>query len=64
MSVFECEVLGGQPRPDGVETLAVQYFTEAEAMALPTPPWARAILPALFADTGPGFTPPTWTPPR
>jgi len=63
MSVFACDVLGGQPRPDGVETLDVRYWTQAEAMKLPTPPWAHAILPSLFARTGPGFTPPTWTPP-
>jgi len=63
MSVFVCDVLGGQPRPDGVETLDVRYWTQAEAMKLPTPPWAHAILPSLFARTGPGFTPPTWTPP-
>lgn len=63
MSVFECEVLGGAPRPDGVETLAVRYFTEAEALELSTPPWAGVVLPRLFAAGGPGFTPPTWTPP-
>jgi len=63
MSVFECAVLNGRPRPDGVETLEVRYFGEAEVMALPTPPWARAILPSLFAGTGPGFRPPTWEPP-
>jgi 8-oxo-dGTP pyrophosphatase MutT (NUDIX family) len=63
MCVFECEVLGGSARPDGVETLDVRYVTQAEALRLPTPPWAGAILPSLFARTGPGFTAPTWTPP-
>jgi 8-oxo-dGTP pyrophosphatase MutT (NUDIX family) len=63
MSVFECEVLGGRERPDGVETLAVRYVSQAEALALPTPPWARVVLPQLFAPAGPGFTPPTWMPP-
>lgn len=63
MTVFECAVLGGHPRPDGVETLDVRYFSEAEATALHTPPWACVVLPSLFSRTGPGFTPPTWTPP-
>lgn len=63
MTVFECRVTSGSPRPDGVETLDLRYFTAAEAAALPTPPWARALLPKLFAPHGPGFAPPTWEPP-
>lgn len=63
MTVFECRVVGGRPRPDGVETLDVRYFSEAEATTLSTPPWTRLILPRLFARSGPGFLPPTWRAP-
>jgi 8-oxo-dGTP pyrophosphatase MutT (NUDIX family) len=48
MSVFECRATGGTLRPDGMETLDVRYFSEAELMALPTPVWARTILPGLL----------------
>jgi 8-oxo-dGTP pyrophosphatase MutT (NUDIX family) len=64
MSVFECRVTGGSPCPDGVETLEVRYFDEAELAALQTPVWARALLPGLFRGSAPGFFPPTWKAPE
>lgn len=63
MTVFECRVAGGHPRPDGEETLEVRYFSQDEAKQVELPPWARVIMPRLFARTGPGFLPPTWRPP-
>jgi len=63
MSVFECRVTGGVPRPDGVETLEVRYFAAAELAALPMPVWARTLLPGMHMGGAPGFFPPTWQPP-
>lgn len=63
MTVFECRVMSGRPRPDGVETLEVRYFTGRELATLPTPAWTRALLPDLLEGTGRGFLPPTWRPP-
>jgi 8-oxo-dGTP pyrophosphatase MutT (NUDIX family) len=64
MSVFECRPTGGSLKPDGVETLAVRYFSEAELSGVPTPVWARRIFPDLFAGTARGFFAPTWRPPE
>ena len=63
MSVFACRVTGGVPRPDGIETLEVRYVTEDELAPLPTPVWARAVLPALLSGETRGFSPPTWRQP-
>jgi len=63
MSVFECRVTAGKPRPDGVETLEIRYGAEAELATLPMPVWARAILPGLFAGDATPYFPPTWKPP-
>jgi 8-oxo-dGTP pyrophosphatase MutT (NUDIX family) len=63
MSVFECRVTGGSPRPDGTETLDVRYFDERELATVPTPVWARAMLPRLLAGDAPAYFPPTWKPP-
>lgn len=64
MTVFSCRVTGGTPRPDGVETLDVQYLTAEEIAARPTPPWFAALLPVLLGDEQRGFTPPSWQPPE
>jgi 8-oxo-dGTP pyrophosphatase MutT (NUDIX family) len=63
MTVFECRVIGGCPRPDGEETLEVRYFSEEEAKRIDLPPWARFLMPKLFGPSGPGFLRPTWRPP-
>lgn len=46
---FECRVLGGTARADGVETLEAGYFSREEALELPLPDWARVVLPDAFA---------------
>ena len=64
MALFEATVVGGSPRPDGVEILELRYVSEAEALALRTVAWVPEALRAIFS--GPGgltFRPPTWTPP-
>ncbi len=64
MTVFECRVLGGETRPDGLETLELAYVSRAELETLNLAPWARAILPAVFQErAGAHFQPPTWKPP-
>ena len=55
---------GGAPRPDLDETVAVAYWSEAEAAALPLAPWLRALLPVVYAGpAGAGFVPAMWAPP-
>lgn len=49
---FECAILSGEPRADGDETVEARYFSEAEAAALPLPPWLRGILPSAFTRGG------------
>jgi ADP-ribose pyrophosphatase YjhB (NUDIX family) len=64
MIVFECRVVGGSMRPDGVEALEVRYFPQADLTRLALPPWAKVVLPDVFADrAGARFKPPAWQPP-
>ena len=65
IAAFGCAVAGGRIRPDGDETVAVRYWAEADAAALPLAPWLRAVLADVFAAArgGPAFHPPRWTPP-
>ena len=63
MIVFEAEIIGGDPRPDGVETLDVRFFTAAEIEALQTPVWMAEVLADVLAggERG-GFRAATWRP--
>jgi len=64
MSVFGCRVLAGTPRPDGVETLEVGYFSESEVGMLAIPAWLRVTLPDVLAAWGMArFAAPLWRPP-
>lgn len=49
MSVFECRVVGGEMRADGVETLRACYFSREELGELELAEWARIVLPQVFA---------------
>lgn len=64
MTVFDCRVLGGAVRADGVETLEAGYFSADEVRQLPLPAWAKVVLPDAFA---PGdrahFQAARWRPP-
>ena len=63
MTVFECAVVGGAPRPDGVETSELRYVAEAELAALPLPDWGRVVFPDVFHPCGRArFRAPTWRP--
>ena len=66
MTVFACAVRGGVARPDGDETLAVRYWSAAEARGLATPAWLRTVLPELYAARdchAAAFHPARWSPP-
>ena len=64
-TVFECDIVSGELRPDGDEVDAARFWTHAEAEALPLSPWLPRVLPRLFSpndDTW--FERATWTPPQ
>lgn len=64
MTVFECDRVGGQPRPDGQETAEVAYWSLREATALPLAPWLEHVLPRLYErSTATVFEPARWHPP-
>lgn len=65
IAAIGCAVTGGALRPDRDETVAVQYWSGAEAAGLPLAPWLRALLPTVYAGpAGVAFTPAAWTPPE
>ena len=64
MVVFEGRPIAGEPRPDGVETLDVRYFTREEARAVSTPGWLDEILEDVFANhPHTAYRPARWSPP-
>jgi 8-oxo-dGTP pyrophosphatase MutT (NUDIX family) len=65
MTVFECRLLAGEMRPDGVETLELGYFSETDLAGLNLPAWARMVLPDAFSERRDAqFQAVTWQPPR
>jgi 8-oxo-dGTP diphosphatase len=64
MTVFECRVLSGQARADGIETVQTRYFSEAELALAATSGWLRVILPDVFRKPDAAcFQPSRWKPP-
>jgi 8-oxo-dGTP pyrophosphatase MutT (NUDIX family) len=64
MVAFECRVRGGTLRLDGDESLELRWVGADEYAALALAPWARLVLPAIFAGRGrAAFQPVRWTPP-
>lgn len=64
MIVFEGHVLGGTLRPDGSETKAVAYLSQADLVGRKLAPWLQTVLPDLFARRAQSaFQTPTWQPP-
>ena len=64
ITAIGCVIIGGTPQPDHAETTAVQFWSDAEAAALPLAPWLRAQLHRVYAGpTGIGFEQSTWLPP-
>jgi len=60
MLVFEGRPVGGELRPDGVETLEVRYFDRDEVRTLATPGWLAEVLDGVLGGTP--FRPASWTP--
>jgi len=61
---FGCAIVAGQLQPDNHETTAAQFWSKAEASALPLSPWLRVRLESVYATpNGPTFESPTWRPP-
>ena len=59
--VFKCRALSGQPRPDGIESLAAQYFAPEDIPHHLLPQrWQRRLANALTERTSAYFDPPTW----
>jgi 8-oxo-dGTP pyrophosphatase MutT (NUDIX family) len=64
MVVFEGRVIGGHPRPDGVEILETRWAAPAELAGVPMAPWTRRLLGDVLADRDrTHFVAPTWKPP-
>jgi 8-oxo-dGTP pyrophosphatase MutT (NUDIX family) len=64
MIVFECRVVDGKMQPDGVETLELAYFSQADLATLELASWARIVLADAFSDRNQTcFKASTWKPP-
>ena len=62
-TVFEGRRIGGELRPDGVETLDVRYFAADETRALRCKPHVPMVLEAGWSRRdGPHFQPPSFRP--
>ncbi len=55
---IECQVKGGNARPDGIEIIENRFFTAGEIAALPLPPWYAAMAQHYFERRQPYFDPP------
>jgi 8-oxo-dGTP pyrophosphatase MutT (NUDIX family) len=61
---FECQVIGGRMRPDGIESLDVRYFAPQEIIGDFLPKcWQRRMADALKGQAVTHFDPPIWQPP-
>lgn len=64
MTVFEGRPVGGRLRPDGEETLAVEYFGREALARIELQPWVRRVVENALADRhNTHFDAPTWRPP-
>lgn len=50
VSLFECEVVGGSPRPDGEESLEVDFFSDEELASLNVSSIGRTLLDARHSS--------------
>jgi ADP-ribose pyrophosphatase YjhB (NUDIX family) len=63
-TVFAAEVVGGDLRPDGVETLETRYFAHADVGSVRCKPHVKTFVDAGYASPQhAAFQPPTWCPP-
>jgi ADP-ribose pyrophosphatase YjhB (NUDIX family) len=49
LTAYACQVIGGQPRPDGEEICELSYVTSADLEGLHMPRWAPSVLADAFA---------------
>jgi 8-oxo-dGTP pyrophosphatase MutT (NUDIX family) len=62
-TVFRGRIIGGAPRPDGVEILELRYFDQNELRRIPHARWLDSAWEALFSPPGrTHFAPVTWRP--
>jgi 8-oxo-dGTP pyrophosphatase MutT (NUDIX family) len=65
MSVFECEIISGELRPNDGEMLEFGYFSKEELSSLKLAPWAVSVLPSLFENRNRSiFKAARWKPPE
>jgi 8-oxo-dGTP pyrophosphatase MutT (NUDIX family) len=50
--IFEARLLGGELKPDGIETVALRYFSKEELPRLPMAPWTGAMLAMAYEREG------------
>lgn len=63
MTVFECRILEGRMQADGIETLALAFFSQSDLGGLKMPAWAHVVFPDVFRDRGwTYFSAPRWKP--
>ena len=63
MTVFEAEVVSGEPRADGVETLEARWFSREETRALNVARWMPEVLARVFEEDEAGrFRAARWEP--
>ncbi len=55
MTMFECRIVEGEMQPDGIETLEIGYFSEADLATLKLPAWAKIVLPDAFRAKGQAY---------
>lgn len=64
-TMFDCVIESGEPRADGDETIAVDFFTLDQARRLSLSPWLVDVLPRLYEATDDSwFEPSEWNPRR
>ena len=65
MSVFECEIISGELKPNDGEMLEFGYFSKEELSSLKLAPWAASVLPSLFENRNRSiFKAARWKPPE
>ena len=50
MTVYECVIVGGEPKPDKSEISELRYVGAAELAALDLAHWAAVVIPEIYAS--------------
>ena len=65
VTVFEVQRVEGEPRPDGLEVVALRFVSRDQAAALPMSAATRLVVTRAFERRlKPFFAPATWKPPN